>query len=79
MINYLQRRIYCTGNELELELENMKREKANQQCPIQSRIINDFWNRGRREYLTSLREHHKNTGVKVCDVVKNHDDTPRTI
>ena len=45
-------------------------------------IIEPFWNRWKREYLTSLRETHTANGankeiVKVGDVVIVHDDCPR--
>ena len=45
-------------------------------------LIQHFWERWRHEYLTSLREFHKGSGVnteavKVGDVVLIHDDCPR--
>ena len=45
-------------------------------------LIQHFWQRWRHEYLTSLREFHKESGinaetVKVGDVVLIHDDSPR--
>ena len=45
-------------------------------------LIQHFWQRWRHEYLTSLREFHKGSGinkesVKVGDVVLIHDDNPR--
>ena len=73
------------ANEIdENNLQNMKHETVNQQFSAQSRIINDFWNRWRLEYFTSLREQHKSTGVnmqdvKVSDVVQIYDDAPRTM
>ena len=47
-----------------------------------SKLIQQFWVRWRREYLTALREFHKTTGnnrqvIKRGDVVVVHDDTPR--
>ena len=47
-----------------------------------SLLIQHFWQRWRHEYLTSLREFHKRSGintesVKVGDVVLIHDDNPR--
>ena len=47
-----------------------------------SKLIQQFWVRWRREYLTALREFHKTTGnnrqvIKRRDVVVVHDDTPR--
>ena len=49
---------------------------------IQALLLQHFWSRWRREYLTALREFHHTTGtntqtVKVGDVVLIHDDTPR--
>ena len=49
---------------------------------IQALLLQHFWSRWRRKYLTALREFHHNTGtntqtVKVGDVVLIHDDTPR--
>ena len=45
-------------------------------------LIQHFWKYWRHEYLTSLREFHKRSGVntesvKVGDVVLIHDDSPR--
>ena len=47
-----------------------------------SLLIQHFWQRWRHEYLTSLREFHKCSGIntesaKVGDVVLIHDDNPR--
>ena len=49
----------------------------------QAVIIQHFWSRWNKEYLTSLRETHTtNTGtdkerIKVGDVVIIHDESPR--
>lgn len=45
-------------------------------------LIQHFWTRWRQEYLTSLREFHRQSGtntekIKVGDVVLIHDDSPR--
>ena len=47
-----------------------------------SKLIQQFWIRWRKEYLTALREFHKATGnnrrvIKKGDVVVVHDDCPR--
>ena len=47
-----------------------------------SKLIQQFWVRWRKEYLTALREFHKTTGnnqqvIKKGDVVVVHDDCPR--
>ena len=49
---------------------------------VRADLIHHFWNRWRREYLTSLREFHKTTGknevaVKVGNVVQVQDETKR--
>ena len=49
----------------------------------QQNIINQFWHKWKHEYLTSLREYHRNTGsgsqrIRAGDVVLVHDDLPRT-
>ena len=48
----------------------------------QTQLLQNFQGRWRREYLTSLRETHKYTGVtnqtiRVGDIVLVHDDVPR--
>jgi len=61
------------------KLHNTLSKKAK----AQALIIQQFWNRWKREYLTSLRETHSaNNGttkerIKVGDVVVVHDDVPR--
>ena len=45
-------------------------------------LIHHFWNRWRKDYLTSLREFHRTSeknevAVQVGDVVQVHDDTKR--
>ena len=47
-----------------------------------AQVLQHFQHHWKREYLTSLREHHKTTGeneqcIKVGDVVLVHDDVPR--
>jgi hypothetical protein len=49
----------------------------------QQKLINNFRNRWKQEYLTALREHHRVTGnnnqmITVGDVVQVHDDGPRS-
>ena len=49
---------------------------------VKADLIHHFWNRWRRDYLTSLREFHRTSGknevaVQVGDVVQVHDDTKR--
>ena len=48
----------------------------------QKRLVQQFWRRWKREYLTSLREFHKASGnnkqvIRRGDVVIVHDDKPR--
>ena len=52
------------------------------QVDTHSHLIQQFWSRWRKEYLTALREFHKSTGhnkqvIKKGDVVVVQDDTPR--
>ncbi|XP_053388629.1 uncharacterized protein LOC128551740 [Mercenaria mercenaria] len=53
------------------------------QARIQQTLVEHFYQRWRREYLTGLRENHQATGnnsqtISVGDVVQIHDETPRT-
>ena len=50
---------------------------------ILAHTIGQFWRRWSTEYLTALREHHRQTGsnsqtIRVGDIVQVHDDCPRT-
>ena len=73
------------------ELTDMNFQEAGSQlhrtlskkAKAQALLIQHFWSRWRREYLTSLRETHTTSGesnketIKVGDVVIVHDDCPR--
>lgn len=55
------------------------RQRANKQALL----LQQFWYRWKHEYLTSLREFHRNTGtnkrtIKKGDVVLVHDESPRS-
>ena len=59
-----------------LDADNMRRVDK------QAHLIEQFWTRWKREYLTSLREFNKISGhnkqaIKLGDVVIVHDDKPR--
>ena len=61
-----------------LDADNM-RKTVNKQ----TRLIEQFWTRWRREYLTSLRQFNQTSGhnkqvIRQGDVVIVHDDKPRT-
>ena len=54
----------------------------NQQARLQAFLLGQFRSRWKHEYLTSLREHHRATGInsqiiKTGDIVLVHDDSPR--
>ncbi|XP_062590223.1 uncharacterized protein LOC134251820 [Saccostrea cucullata] len=56
--------------------------RLNQRLDNQSTILNHFWIRWKREYLTSLREYHTANGsrsqkIKVGDIVQIHEEKPR--
>jgi len=58
--------------------ESIVRQTVNRQ----TKLIQQFWQRWRCEYLTSLREFHRTSGhneriIKKGDVVIVHDDKPR--
>ncbi|XP_061171676.1 uncharacterized protein LOC133181152 [Saccostrea echinata] len=56
--------------------------RLNQRLDNQNTILNHFWSRWKREYLTSLREYHTSNGrrsqnIKVGDIVQIHEEKPR--
>ena len=58
------------------------REILTKQFKSQQKLVENFSQRWRREYLTGLRQHHQATGcnkqtISVGDVVQIHDETPR--
>ncbi|XP_053400768.1 uncharacterized protein LOC123558691 [Mercenaria mercenaria] len=64
--------------------ENMSDHRTLTRCvDIQRKLISNFRQRWRREYLTGLREYHQAHGkneqtISEGDVVQIHDDGPRT-
>lgn len=62
----------------------LNHEKANQFMKQQIQLLQNFWNRWKTEYLTSLRQYHRRTGttcnkIKIGDVVQVHDDFTKRI
>ncbi|XP_063436716.1 uncharacterized protein LOC134718156 [Mytilus trossulus] len=62
--------------------KNLTHASANKLLQIQNHIIDNFWTRWKREYLTSLREQHRTKGVdkqniNIGEVVLIHDETSR--
>ena len=63
--------------------ENVTHHSLNQRFRTQQLILEHFWTRWKKEYLTSLKEHQVGTtgkndqNVKVGDVVLIHDEGPR--
>ena len=56
--------------------------EVRRRAKAQAAILNHFWSRWSKEYLTALREFHRTTGnnvqtASVGDVVQIHDDSPR--
>ena len=54
----------------------------NRQARLQAFLLGQFRSQWRHKYLTSLREHHRTTGInsqtiKTGDIVLVHDDSPR--
>ena len=54
----------------------------NRQARLQAFLLGQFRSQWKHEYLTSLREHHRATGInsqtiKTGDIVLVHDDSPR--
>ena len=65
-----------------LMVRSLKYREDCLRAKVQALLLQHFWSRWRREYLTALREFHHTTGtntqtVKVGDVVLIHDDIPR--
>ena len=55
---------------------------VNRQAQLQAFLLGQFQSRWKHEYLTSLREHYRATGInsqkiKTGDIVLVHNDTPR--
>ena len=60
----------------------MDDQRMRNQVNTHSHIIQQFWSRWRKEYLTALREFHRSTGhneqvINKGDVVMVHDNTSR--
>ena len=56
--------------------------ELNEEAKTKFKILQSFWTRWRREYVTALREYQRASGktetkVKVGDIVQIHDETKR--
>ncbi|XP_071127721.1 uncharacterized protein [Mytilus edulis] len=73
---------YPTNQELEHSLNDMTHKSTNKLFKMKSQIIQSFWYKWKHEYLTALREYHRNTGnnkqlITIGDVVQIYEDSPR--
>ncbi|XP_071141981.1 uncharacterized protein [Mytilus edulis] len=73
---------YPTNQELEHSQNDMTHKSTNKLFKMKTQIIQSFWYKWKHEYLTALREYHRNTGnnkqlVSIGDVVQIYDDSPR--
>jgi hypothetical protein len=71
-----------TVDEKDQGLRFGKQHNNTQRDKIQIKIIEDFRKRWRHDYLTALREQHRNSkknkqSISVGDVVQVHNDLPR--
>ena len=69
-------------DELDDPSYNSTHSNLNRRNLFCQKLLNDFWSRWKREYLTSLRERfnnsmHKDNLIKVGQIVLIHDDCPR--
>ncbi|XP_063420482.1 uncharacterized protein LOC134705689 [Mytilus trossulus] len=74
---------YPDNRDFEHSTLEMTHESVNKLSRLKSQIIQQFWCKWKHEYLTSLREYHRNTGkdiqtIKVGDVVQVYEESPRT-
>ena len=86
VLNLSERKItslpYSTNQELEHSLNDMTHKSTNKLFKMKSQIIQSFWYKWKHEYLTALREYHRNTGnnkqlITIGDVVQIYEDSPR--
>lgn len=74
---------YPANPVVEHSQSDLTHESVNKLLKTKSRIIQSFWCRWKHEYLTSLREYHRNTGsnteqmINIGDVVQIYEELPR--
>ncbi|KAH3695564.1 hypothetical protein DPMN_083025 [Dreissena polymorpha] len=74
---------YDTPDTDDIIGRNHTRDNAARRYDQHRRVIDQYWACWKREYLTSLRKHHKTGGtteqtIRVGDVIIVHDDfSPR--
>ena len=76
---------YPQTSEIDMsDVTTIRKENITKRAERQSLLLQQFWNRWKTEYVTSLREFHTKTGdnstkIRIGDMVQIHDEKHRIL